>query len=144
MFEEAQSEGVIVNFGEDAIIARQVDAQLMRDAMWSGLSLLCAFVMLRIGAGSTFLTLAGIFQILVCFPSHHIPECTSSTPNNYPKPGGGYRSVDQPAKMADVMTNSACILLMFMFMWIDVANSDAVTRTTTVLGVVQIFLLAKK
>ena len=65
LFEKEQTDDVIVNFGEDAIIARQVDVQLLQDAMWSGLSLLCAAVMLRLGAGSTFLTIAGIFQLMV-------------------------------------------------------------------------------
>jgi hypothetical protein len=69
LFAGAQSDRVIVNFGEDDIIARQVDQQLLRDATWSGLSLLSAAVMLRVGAGSTFLTIVGIFQLLVRTPA---------------------------------------------------------------------------
>lgn len=68
MFAAEQTDAIVVNFGEDDIISRQVDMQLLRDTLWSGLSLLCAAVMLRIGAGSTFLTLAGVFQLVVCTP----------------------------------------------------------------------------
>lgn len=70
LFTAAQSDDVIINFGEDSIIARQVDLQLLRDSYWAGLSLLCAAIMLRLGAGSTFLTIAGVFQLVVR-PSFH-------------------------------------------------------------------------
>jgi hypothetical protein len=56
---------VIVNFGESEIIRVQTIGQLLRDALWAILSVVIAMSMLRIGTQSTFLTLTGMFQVMV-------------------------------------------------------------------------------
>ena len=65
MFEEEQTDEIIVNYGEEIINVVQINQQLFRDLRWAALSVVLAAVMLRIGSGSTFMTLAGIFQIVV-------------------------------------------------------------------------------
>lgn len=78
LFADEASEAVIINYGETDIIQRQVDRQLMRDARWVGLSLVAAALFLRLGTGSTFLTAAGLFQIIVRPPpprETHSPQC---------------------------------------------------------------------
>lgn len=65
LFADEATGDIIINYGETDIIQRQVDRQLMRDARWAVLSLIAAALFLRAGAGSTFLTAAGLFQILV-------------------------------------------------------------------------------
>lgn len=59
---------VVVNFGESQLIKAQVDRQLLNDALWAVLSVVLAAIMLRVGSQSTFLTVAGIFMILVRAP----------------------------------------------------------------------------
>ena len=65
MFEDEQTDDIIVNYGEEIINVVQINQQLFRDLRWAALSLVLATVMLRVGSGSTFMTLAGIFQIVV-------------------------------------------------------------------------------
>jgi hypothetical protein len=68
---------VIVNYGEDDIVKRQIDKTLYRDIMWALLSVFFATVMLRIGTKSTFLTATGIFMILVRCPQRHVQALPS-------------------------------------------------------------------
>lgn len=56
---------IIINYGQKDINRKQIDQQILNDLAYAGFSLLLAAVMLRLGSGSTFMTLAGIFQIVV-------------------------------------------------------------------------------
>jgi hypothetical protein len=62
---DGSSKKVIINFGEGDIIKKQVDKQLLADAKWAILSVVLATIMLRIGSQSTFITVVGIFMIVV-------------------------------------------------------------------------------
>jgi hypothetical protein len=62
---DKSGKAVIVNFGESDIIKRQTIRQLIHDALWAILSAILAIIMLRLGTQSTFLTVCGIFQIVV-------------------------------------------------------------------------------
>ena len=65
LFEEEATDSILINYGERFITSRQMFAQIFLDLRWALLSIVLAGVMLRIGSGSTFMTLAGVFQIIV-------------------------------------------------------------------------------
>lgn len=60
---------VIVNFGDTPldIVTTQIIGTLIRDALWAIPAAFIAMLMLRIGTGSWFLTIAGTLQVLVRF-----------------------------------------------------------------------------
>jgi hypothetical protein len=69
IFEEEKTKHIRIRYGEQTLTERQILGELYSDGLWALLSMLLAAVMLRVGSGSTFITLAGIFQIVVGFPS---------------------------------------------------------------------------
>jgi hypothetical protein len=69
LFEDENSEKIIINYGEKEINSRQINQQIFRDVYWAILSVALAATMLRVGSGSTFMTFAGIFQVCVRPPS---------------------------------------------------------------------------
>ena len=86
MFEDEASDSIIINYGERIITSRQMFAQIFLDLRWALLSVLLAAVMLRIGSGSTFMTFAGVFQIVVRSSEYIFPPLLSfvrtSVPDN--------------------------------------------------------------
>ena len=113
LFAEEATERIIINYGETDIIQRQVDRQLLRDARWALLSLLAAAIFLRVGAGSTFLTFAGLVQIIVrpsppAAPSH----APSSQSAHAERPDGTlrahHRRNPQPLRAHHRPPGSAC------------------------------------
>ena len=65
MFEDEQTDDIIINYGEFEINIVQINQQIFRDLRWAALSVCLAGIMLRVGSGSWFMTFAGIFQIIV-------------------------------------------------------------------------------
>lgn len=86
MFEDEASDSIIINYGERVITSRQMFAQIFLDLRWALLSVLLAAAMLRIGSGSTFMTFAGVFQIVVRSSEYTFPPFLSfvrtSVPDN--------------------------------------------------------------
>jgi hypothetical protein len=70
LFEAEQTEDIIINYGEFEINIVQINQQIFRDLRWAGLSVTLAAIMLLIGSGSFFMTLAGIFQLIVRVLDH--------------------------------------------------------------------------
>eukprot|EP00892_Ulva_mutabilis_P004434 jgi/Ulvmu1/2362/UM013_0210.1 len=68
LFDDEQSDSIIINYGENTINTRQINQQINEDLYWAVLSMFFAAIMLRLGSGSWFMTIAGIFQIIVSFP----------------------------------------------------------------------------
>ena len=73
LFEDEQTDSVIINYGENTINTRQINQQINEDLYWAVLSMAFAALMLRIGSGSWFMTVAGIFQIIVRRPADPPP-----------------------------------------------------------------------
>lgn len=65
MFEEENTDDIVINYGEFVINSVQINQQIFRDLRWAALSMFLAGVMLRVGSGSNFMTFAGLFQIIV-------------------------------------------------------------------------------
>lgn len=65
LFEDEQSDSIIINYGENTINTRQINRQINEDLYWAVLSMVFAAAMLRLGSGSWFMTAAGLFQIIV-------------------------------------------------------------------------------
>lgn len=76
MFEDVQTDDIVVNYGEDHINTEQINRQIFYDLRWAALSVCLAGIMLRVGSGSTFMTVVGIFQIVVScyYLLFHLPN----------------------------------------------------------------------
>jgi hypothetical protein len=59
---------IIINYGQKDITRKQIDRQLYSDLVYVIITVTLAATVLRIGTKSTFMTIVGIFQILVRVP----------------------------------------------------------------------------